>query len=487
MGIFDNVGKGIQNDISYIVNDVLGIKSGQKNKKSVDSFPWTQGQSKGHGPTPNGNNPSFSKFLPPIQIDPTRFDALFPYRLLVIDTSNKNTIVGGGINQVIPYINRASESDYIINFKPIQNSWEFTLPITPQQLNITDQFSINTTATLRGVLEEHNGVKFKAITMAGTMGVWPYRESVTHSPTTPGLIRSLLGGTIDAIGNVVQSVTNVINTLTTGSSASKPDTVHPIDSQAGPYSTGYVAAMALGQFLEQYAEAKKNPDNASWRLVFDIPKQNQSLVVSPMQFTWSQNAQNPLWVNYNLTLKAWRRIDLKQTSADANVDINKVSPGLLQRLLNTVTAARTVMAQSINLLNAVRSDAEKPLNILRQTSLLLKDGAGVVATAADLFPSIVNDYKSAIALFVYTNRVSLGIQKTDLETSTAISNIVQDHLASEGLTSGAVNNGQIGIAAMNRQNSSPTNQVFSNSDQYFTLFNAVPLSGLALTTAQQNQ
>lgn len=249
MSLLGDIGQGIQNDISYIVNDVLGIKKAKSGSAKEASLPWGA----------SNVTPSTSTFLPPISIDPNRFDSLYPYRLVVVDTANFNSIVGGNLNQANPYVGKTSGDDYIINFEPIQNRWVFVLPITPQQLNITDQFSINTTATLRGVLEEHNGVKFKAITMAGTMGVWPYRESVTHSPTTPGLIRSLLGGTIDAIGNVVTSVTNVINTLTTGSSASKPITIKPPESQAGQYSTGYYAAMALEQFLEQYAEAKKDP------------------------------------------------------------------------------------------------------------------------------------------------------------------------------------------------------------------------------------
>lgn len=221
--------------------------------------------------------------------------------------------------------------------------------------------------------------------------------------------------------------------------------------------------------------------------MLDIPKQNQSLVVSPMQFSWIQNSQNPLWVNYSLSLKAWRRINLANKAVSVNIQINKVSPGLLQRLLNTVTAARTVMAQSINLINAVRSDADKPLEILRQTSLLLKDGAGVGVAAADLPKQIGNDYQSAITQYIYTNRISIKQNNTDSGTASAISNIVQDKNVSEGLSSGAVVGGQIGTAAMNLQNSSPTNQVFANSDEYFTLFNAVPVSGLALTTAQQNQ
>src|SRR5271166_5709691 len=76
-------------------------------------------------------------------------------------------------------------------------------------------------------------------------------------------------------------------------------------------TTSLYNAQKLQQFLEQYAEAKKNPANAGWRLVFDIPKQNQSLIVTPMSFTWNENVSNPMEVKYNLQLKAWRRINIK--------------------------------------------------------------------------------------------------------------------------------------------------------------------------------
>lgn len=478
MGFFgNNIGQGIKDDISNIVNDVLGIKSAKTGEAKKASLPWAAGKV----------TPSTSSFFPPVYIDPTRWDALYPYRLLVVDTTNFNAIVGGNLNQANPYVGKADGDSYIINFTPIQNRWVFVLPITPQQLNITDQFAIATTATLRGVVEEHNGVKFKTITASGTTGVWPYRESVTHSPTSPGLIRSLFGGTIDAVGDVVNSIKNTINAFTTGIAASKPITVKPQDSQSGESSTGYYHMMALQQFLEQYAEAKKDPNNAGWRLVFDIPKQNQSFVVSPMVFNWIQNATRPAEINFNMQLKAWRRINLANKAGSVNLSINKISPGLLQTLLNTVTAARTVMAKSFDLINAVRSDADKPLEILRQTSLLFKDGAGVAIAASDLPKQIARDYQSSITDFIYNSKNAITQANTSPDVRRIVDNIVLDKQAIEGLSSNAVANGQIGASALYFQNASPTNQIFAEPDRYFELFNEVPTSSLTLTTAQQNE
>ena len=110
-------------------------------------------------------------------------------------------------------------------FTPMNTSWIFSFPITPSQLNIADAYSINTSATLRGILEEHSGVRFKNITVAGSFGVWPGRESVVKQPGTPNILQSVFGGTIASAQNVATQFTSVINNITNGSNASKPVTI----------------------------------------------------------------------------------------------------------------------------------------------------------------------------------------------------------------------------------------------------------------------
>lgn len=491
MGFFsNNVGDGITGDISNFTQDVLGIKTASQNKAPIAQLPWTPTTTnpKGKALSTPGGSPSISKFFSPIDIQGFRWDQLYPYRLIVIDTSTqgKNGIVGGDPNHA-NYTLYGNGDDQIIGFAPVLNQWIFTLPITPQQLSINDSYSINTTATLRGVTEEHSGMKFKMISASGSLGVWPYRPTVTSAPTSPGLLRSLFGNTFNAIGSLVTSVTNVVNALTNGSTASKPQTVHPQDSQNGIYSTSYFAALTFEQFLEQYAEAKKDPRNAGWRLVFDIPKQNQSFVVSPIAFNWQQNANKPLEINYTLQLKAWRRIELLNKAKPATLNVTQVSPGLLQTLLNTISAARTTMAAATNLINAVQSDATAPLAVLTQTSLLLKDATGVAATAADLPTNIAHAYNPPITTYIYQNQSSILANNPSAQIKASIAAINADHNASESIGNAAVSSGQVGTAAAALQAASPTNQIFANPAANFTLLNSVPLSSLTLTTAQQNQ
>lgn len=480
MGFFDNQLKAIQNDIEYIKNDVLGIGAALKNSvgnKGQPGLPWTKG----------GNNESKSRFFQPISIDEARWNQLFPYRLLVVDAAKNHTIIGGGaiIKTTVSKPNGGSTAS-IITFEPVDNQWVFRLPISPQALNIQDTYAIQTSATLRGVMEEHSGVRFKLISASGTMGVWPYRESVTAPPSSPGLIRSLFGGTLESLGNVVNQIQGVINTATGGHPAAKPKTVSPKESNAGPSSTGYYQALALQQFLEQYAEAKKDPKNSTWRLVFDIPKQNQSFIVSPMMFTWKQNANKPMEIMYDLQLKAWRRIQLN-SPAPATIDNAAISPGVLQQVLNTVTQARKVMAASMDLIGAVRSDARTPLEILRQTSLFVKDLAGVAFTAADLPSQIAQDYSSSIASAIANlDSASLsGDAASDPSVSSAISKMKQSFSQREGLSVDAVSTGQLGKQAQIAQSIDPSLNVLSNPDANFTLFNELPLDNLKLTAQQQ--
>jgi hypothetical protein len=424
-----------------------------------------------------------SRFFKYITIKPEKWDQLFPYRLLVVDSKKGNQIVNGSSTAKVTV--KGGKDNAIVSFEPLGRQWVFTLPISPQQLNIQDQYAIQTSATLRGVLEEHSGVRFKMINASGTMGVWPYRQSVTAPPASPTILQSVFGGTIEAANNLIGQVQRVINTATSNHPASKPVSKRPETSPQGVTSTGYYHAMALTQFLEQYAEAKKDPANAGWRLVFDIPKQNQSFIVTPMQFVWQQNANKPLEVQYNFQLKAWRRVDLQQKIEATKPDIQSISPGILQRILNTVTEARKATSAAIDLIGAVRSDVTKPLDVLRQTSLLVKDLVGVAVTAADLPFQIQKDYASAIKESLNTLKDSISTTSSSASVRSALSGISSSSAQSEGLSLASVRGGQLGRTAMMAQSIDPANNVFNSPERNYELMDQSPAYSLSLNSAQQ--
>ncbi len=484
MSFGDSLNLGLSDAIQSVKN-AAGIVDSVKHSVIAGTLPWSP---------EGGVTPSTSRFFVPISIDPTRWNQLFPYRLIVIDTLKRNAVVGGTGSPSSPKIGAKFTTEVVggaagstlIAFEDIKNNWIFNLPITPQQLNITDQYAINTSATLRGILEEHNGVKFKMINAAGTMGVWPARESVSKPPTTPGIIQSLFGGTIEAAGGLLQSVTSVVNSATGNHPANKPTTIQPETSSFGTSATGYYQALALQQFLEQYAEAKTKPQNAGWRLVFDIPKQNQSFVVTPMTYDWQQNASKPLEITYRFQLKAWRRIQITNAKARPVRDVS-ISPGILQRVMNTISAARRATSAAIVLIGAVRSDVEAPLNVLRQTALFVKDLAGVALTAADLPSQIARDYKSAVGDFMKTlSPTSLvGEAASNPAVVSNLKALQSGYARREGLSQDAVSRGQLGNSASTSQSIDPSLNVLDKPESNFDLMDQVPLTGLSLTNAQQ--
>ncbi len=439
------------------------------NTRSAASVPW---------------NNSASRFWAPMNIDPARWNQLFPYRLVVVNAAT-GAIVGGSSGNPSVKITTIEKDNTIINFEPMGRQWVFRLPITPGQLNITDQFAINTTATLRGIAEEHGGLKFKTIVASGTMGVWPYRSSVTSPPSSPNVIQSVFGGALEQFNTVVEQVRRVINTATSGHPANPLKTIQPAQADAGETSTGYYHALALEQFLEQYAEAKKNPANAAWRLVFDVPKQNQSFVVTPLQFVWNQSETKPDQIMYTFQLKAWRRIDLAEKVSAIQPTVQKITPGILQRILSTINEARKLTSASTDLIGAVRSDIEKPLDVLRQSALLVKDLAGVAVTAADLPFQIQKDYASSIKDSLNILSTSLASTSSDPSLRSALTGIKSSSANVEGLSLSAVGGGQLGKASATAQSIDPSDNVFRSPEKNFSLMDAVPVFSMSLNNAQQ--
>ena len=436
----------------------------------------------------NSNSPTNinSAFFTSINPDGTLWDKLLPYRLIVWDTTTNGVV---GYNDFPTDVSIYPLGNGTLAFEPMDSSWEFRLPITPQQLNITDTYAINTSATLRGVLEEHSGVRFKNISIQGTFGIWPGRPSIVNPPSTPGALASVFGGTLSAASNVSSQFQSIANAASTGSFAAKPLTVSPGDSKdhENGQGTGYYQTIMLQQFLEQYAEAKKNPVNAGWRLVFDIPKQNQAFVVTPLAFTWSENVNKPLEINYNLQLKAWRRIDIHTRKRDKALTVTSLTPGALQKILNTISAARNAAAASYNLIGAVRSDVDNVLNIIRQTSLMVKDFAGVFIAMCDLPTSLTQDYKSTISDFLATMDPDnmLPTTKGNKTTLSQIQSIKIQHKRNEGLSLSAIDSGQLGANAKSTQSINPAYNAFKEPQKNPQLFESVPVNSLKLNNAQK--
>lgn len=489
-------------DISNFVKDAskeLGLDTQKRSTKGgTGALPWQANK---------------SVFWNKINIDELRWNKMYPYRLLVVDIStNPPTIQGYGAMQPLGQgqtstIKGSQGLEYIITQVANPGMWECVLPITPQQLKITDQFSINTSATMRGVVEEHNGVKFKIITASGTTGIWPRKPVVGGRISSPSTLGSIAGGTIEAAQGLASNV-GKLATMFSDRKKKKPNETKPEDSNAGRFSTGYYQALFLGQFLEQYAEMKKDPENKNLRLVFDIPKQNQSFIVTPVAFELSQSEQKPNQMFYNMQFKAWKRIDLQskaqpQVGTPISLDANT-----FQRVVSTISQTRRVLSNATNLVKAVRSDFQKPFNVLRQTSLAVKDLGGLVFSVADLPRQLINDFASAVdsalattagafnrgvdnpppapgLAFTASSATSTKQSSSSQKAGNVVNSILNKQKTNEGLSNDEVSSGALGSDAAARMETDSLNNVYSNPEENFDLFDGVTVDQLNLTSAQK--
>lgn len=424
-------------------------------------------------------------FFAPINLHPKRADGIFPYRLVVIDVAEENRIVAGGSGGAVDITNQITVTKYASDTggvsyttQNVASKWEFTLPITPQQLSITDQFAINTTATMRGVVEEHNGVKFKIISASGTTGIWPTRDRAIDENAGSGV--ALFGGTAEALGQLGRT----FNTLKNGGK-SKSKTP---DITKDETNTGYFQALMLQQFLEQYAMAKKNPANKGWRLVFDCPKTNESFVVTPMQYNVTKSQRSPGEFLYNMQFKAWKRIVIKKglDNAKGKDKLQKLNPNFFQKISTTLTNARSLMSASSNVIKAVRADFRKPFDELRKVTLFVKDFAGLATSLADLPNQIGKDISSATKQRSQDLEFASVIQGDgSTKNEEIIATIRATAAANEGLSDQDVQDGVNGNDAKNANQVSPINQVFEEPESNFEFFNGINVDELPLTPQQQ--
>ena len=128
------------------ISNLTGKASKSSEVKNKKELPWS-----------NKDADSEEKaFFEQQNIDETRWNKLFPYRLVVIDITTNKIISGSGKSaggSVKSIVSSVSGLDYVLNQEVTGRNWIANLPITPQQLQITDQYAINTTATMRGVVD----------------------------------------------------------------------------------------------------------------------------------------------------------------------------------------------------------------------------------------------------------------------------------------------------------------------------------------------
>jgi len=482
--------RGLFPQADNFINKSLGLSTGLSSRISgslrSDPNPW-------------GDQAGDDVFFPTPEIFGSNWNKAFPYRLIVVDANKAgNPVVtglkGSSSGEVETSFFR-NGSDFLLSQKPIDSKWIFELPITPQQIQIVDQYAINTIATARGILEEHNGVKFKMISINATTGIFPARSSTGAGVSSPSLLGTVFGGTLQAGLNLNNSLGRVKSAFS-GEKLGQSQKAGDVDQTL----TGYYQALTLSNFLERYSQEKKKPQNKGWRLVLDIPKINSSYVVTPVTFSLQKSIQSPNEFIINLQLKAWKRILINQADPVAIQSSFNITPNAFQRMINTVRETRRALSNATNLLKAVRSDFQTPLEALRQTALAIKDVAGLGFTAVDLPGQIINDYKNSIkeSLNIASNAFIRGdsrpsanftvpqikVEGQQEKSSFIAASIRSENIVNEGLSSDQVRSGALGQDASDAADLQSSNALFQNPEEYFDILDSVSLDSLNLSPDQ---
>lgn len=393
----------------------------------------------------------------------------------------RTAISGTKFCQQFPYQLIVVEADDSGNYAPKRGlGWTFTLPIPPQSLSINVPFAIQTYPTLGGIIEEHNGAPIRFIHFTGTTGVI-FGRGPSPTPNTLSPLESIFGGTIQA----------GLNTLTTASSLlnGKSYVVNAYDIQAfddaGSMTkmSGYYQFRLLQQFFDAYAELKKTRQGRKCRLAFAMWKDEAVYLCQPMSFTLNRGIDSPLEYRYDIQLKATKRIRLNETVVSLPTDVKAVTkqPSVLATVLNTIEDARLVLQGARQTLLAVRGDVDHVLfEPIRETALFCKDALAVPIGLADMADSIIKDAQRTVILSISTVQDIKNFKQNFNNKFGQVDKNLDSLLDSlSELRSEISGNTELANANLiNKQNSHPANNPFSDPKANFKFFSAINIGQL---------
>ncbi len=429
------------------------------------------------GPWKNQKNTPLDTFFPYISVDPTRWDKFFPYVLEVVDAVSGDVITSSGGKQ--KRLNIKAQTQVNANSRSVdatfsQEVWRIVLPISPQQISITDEFAISNTPTLRGILEEHNGIKYKNITMAGTTGTYPNRIVKSFQN-----VDSVKPTAIDQILQPSGTTDSLSDTVLKASKKKETDYNNSIDLN----NTGYYHAQIFGQFLEQYALAKKNPNNASWRLVLRLEKENTSYFITPISFSLTKSVNKPNEYQYAFQAKAWKRFDRPKTNL-AKSAADKFSDAIV-KFPAAADSWRTIAAKNMDEIRSVRRDADSFFDSVRSTVVQAKNVINEVFDIVDMPAQLISDAKySILDVISVANLIAQRSSNTVAKAKDAIDLSVLKNATSElgGFAAATSSTNPNSPFVLGSLDINPSTKIDPNED--YEALRGVPVSSLSLTEEQ---
>lgn len=161
----------------------------------------------------------------------------------------------------------------IFNNNEFEDIW---LPITPQEINQTEDFAVAIRPTQGGTVVNHSGNKYKTLQISGTTGVHPYRGVLGVNPAT-----GVANGQTDDL----------------------------------KFRSGYEVFQHFRAWIKGYHESKKFPLKQNLRMIFRNYKDWEFLYVEPLKFSMKRSASKPLMYEYTIQFKVLSHVPNPQSIA----------------------------------------------------------------------------------------------------------------------------------------------------------------------------
>lgn len=287
--------------------------------------------------------------------------------------------------------------------RKISDSTAYYLDIPPQAIKQKEVFATNITATRKGIIVESEGVVFKDIVIQGTTGVFPGTRGGANTPGS-------------------NLFTDPFKAPTAPAGVS-PDTGKSRASNVKTIS-GYEEFMRLRQYFLRYAAEKVKSDGNLF-LIFINEKDDQALIVEPLEFEMERNSKSPMTYQYKIVLKAIGNLNAVFDSTGPNTANNAL--GILTDIGNlsanisaTLKQSQAVIGASNRLLSRFSQALDQTfVNPLRQLQLAiqgLSEGTSNVLALPEILLRNVTSENLQIAENI--NEIGRSITNISYSTST---------------------------------------------------------------------
>lgn len=242
------------------------------------------------------------------------------------------------------------------------NSPTYYLDIPPQAISQKENFATNIQATRRGVIVESEGIVFRDIVIQGTTGVFPGK-------------RDSFGG-VQAQNPFSTNPESGRNKFTE-SPSKKGGVSSEGRSGAATNVTGYEEFLALRAFFVQYSEEKVQARGDLF-LVFINEKDQQALLVEPLEFVMERNSKAPMQYQYRIVLKC---IGVLDAALESRSKSKPTPDSILTQIANVSANAsaaiiqfRAAVGATNRLVQSISQEIDKTfINPLRLLGAALKD------------------------------------------------------------------------------------------------------------------